>query len=226
MKRKLSHFGRALIYAALSTFAVLSVGGEAWFRPSGYSQLLVRGSSLSTDLVYLVFTSWYVLESYFFLKYRDYEKDAGEALMGLHHLATLSLVSLSWYYEFTRVGTRIMFLHSISDVTLELALEKFKRPQRPLLYTLALSNWFYHRNVDFTFWVIPSCLEEISRYDYQTRGGDRVRAAILVTSLGILSMLHYIWFGVFLYKIFEKPRPRKEKVHPILEDSHAPFASG
>lgn len=68
---------------------------------------------------------YYLMEMAFYLSmtishfFEQRKKDFWEML--IHHIATLGLISLSFYSNFTPIGALIMFCHDIADPWLELA---------------------------------------------------------------------------------------------------------
>ena len=84
--------------------------------------------------------------------------------MYLHHLFTILLMSFSWTVNAIRIGSLVLFVHSLSDVVLLLA-RGFKYMKytttTDALFAVFLVVWIATRVVLFPFWILHSILFRI-----------------------------------------------------------------
>lgn len=126
--------------------------------------------------------------------------------MLLHHVATVGLVSLSYYLGFLRVGSMIMVLHDPSDIILEvtkmLNYAEWERTST-VMFVVFMGSWFLTRLVYFPFWIVWSTSFEVE----QVLGFKPELYTVFNGLLLTLVVLHVYWFAIIcniaLQKVLE-----------------------
>ena len=97
------------------------------------------------------------------LFYDNKRKDFNEQV--IHHIATLSLLVLSYVSQFTRVGALVMLYHDCSDVFLELAklFNYAKIKNLPdVIFGIFMILFFLTRLVFYPRLIYTTCITEIT----------------------------------------------------------------
>lgn len=111
---------KAVCYSALAVWATYTLYGEQW-KYSPFEITLIWKDNITPwqANVYYVLETVYYTGSFFTMFLEERQSDF--SLMILHHITTLSLVSLSYCFNFIRYGVFIMMLHDIGDPFMEVA---------------------------------------------------------------------------------------------------------
>ena len=120
--------------------------------------------------------------------------------MLVHHGATISLLAVSFYYSFLRVGAVIEVLHDACDVWMEAAklcnyagLQGFATA----LFVIFVAAWLLLRMVAFPLVVIRSTSVEAAAvllHGYGSTAANRLIWASFNGLLLVLLALHFYWF--------------------------------
>ncbi|KAI3357613.1 hypothetical protein L3Q82_016030, partial [Scortum barcoo] len=114
------------------------------------------------------------------------------AIMLVHHLATIMLITFSYGNNMIRAGTLVMCVHDASDIFLEAAkLANYAKYQRLCdgLFVVFSISFFLTRLVIYPFWIINSVLFESWEIIGPYRAWWLLNGLLLV-----LQTLHIIWF--------------------------------
>ena len=130
--------------------------------------------------------------------------------MIIHHIATISLLVLSYLACFTRIGTVVLFLHDLSDVFLEAAKclnytskaagRKYFGPISEVVFAVFAITFFITRLVLYPRYVLHSVLwvgPTATIYSQHFAG-----YYIFVVFLVILQFLHIFWFYLIAKMVF------------------------
>lgn len=110
----------------------------------------------------------------------------------VHHMATVGLISISYYFSYSDIGVVIFLLHDASDVITPLlkALGDLRFKIRYAVYVLQLISWFY-----FRLYVLSLVLFESWRVFPMGAAGFHGLQNIMAT---ILLFLHIFWYNLML----------------------------
>ena len=112
--------GAALVLEPLSLLDRLSASGHAW-QYLWWVKVMITSEyfDLLSILVYYMAELSFYFSLGCTLLIDNKRKDFNEQI--IHHVATVSLLSLSYVCNFTRIGTLVMWCHDVSDIFLESA---------------------------------------------------------------------------------------------------------
>lgn len=159
-----------------------------------------------TEVVYLLELSFW-LSCLTFMMVETIRSDSVELL--LHHVATITLISLSYVYNYYRIGLVVMFLHDVGDVFLYSAKALNYLQQQRLTNFLFLSfvvSFVVCRLILFPI-VVGATWGPATGYLGFT--SLLPGCYILPTMLTVLQVLHIMWFGLIarmLYRMFRTHR--------------------
>ena len=160
-------------------------------------------TSLSTSLLYRFAISVYIFHLFSVLFLEEKRRDFWMLLV--HHLTTLTLITMSYTIGFTEMGILILLLHDICDPFLEFGKVCYYLTQR----RDGMTNEFFHVFIDPCFYIfIPTWI--VARLFYYPLRG--IHSLTLVTRktchfpsiafsailLSILLLLNLIWFYMIL----------------------------
>ena len=132
-----------------------------------------------------------------FMSVETVRKDVTE--LCLHHLATITLVSLSYTYNYHRIGLVIMLLHDLADVLLYSA-KVFNYLNKVIitnaLFVAFVLVFFVTRLVIFPN-IIRTAWGPVTGYIPQVSAG-MPGCYILPILLSVLQILHVMWFVLIL----------------------------
>ncbi|GMH56480.1 hypothetical protein TrST_g9029 [Triparma strigata] len=128
--------------------------------------------------------------------------------MFIHHLTTNLLTTLSLYYNFTRVGCYILYIHDITDVPIDVTkMFNFLKLKGPTAVGFCgiVGFWIYWRMYVFGFIIIRSVIFETSHeMFYSITSGSTpyyyTCKTVFLTFLITLYSLHCYWLMCF-YKM-------------------------
>ncbi len=157
---------KALCYSGLYFYSWYCLWDKTWFWHITACWYQYPEHSITDDIrtYYLVEVGFYF--SLLFSQFFDVQRsDFWE--MFAHHMATLSLLGLSWTCNLFRVGTLVIWVHDCADVFLESA-KMFKyvgweRVSDALFYSFAVS-WVVTRLGYFPTWIIYSITVEAGQF--------------------------------------------------------------
>ena len=113
-------------YISLLIFGLIVIPGKHYFYDVSECWTNYPQRDIPTDeFWYYMFEMSYYVSLTISHCFEQRKKDFWEML--IHHFATIGLISLSYYVNFTRIGALIMLCHDIADPWLELAKVNPKR---------------------------------------------------------------------------------------------------
>ncbi|KAK9908166.1 hypothetical protein WJX75_003679 [Coccomyxa subellipsoidea] len=152
-------------------------------------------------LYYAVEGAFYTASVFMLLFWEERRKDFNAML--LHHVATSSLIAVSYFFSYARVGSIVMLLHDPSDIFLEGAkicnYADWDLPATSLFAALLVS-WLALRLVLLPFWVVRSCLFGVQHVLGYLPRYNTVMSAVLC----LLIVLHVYWFSMIARIAWEK----------------------
>ena len=188
---------KAFFYTTMYAYSWAVLWNKEWFWDIKYCWFRYPQHSLPGDiwLYYMIELSfyWSLLISQFFDVQRS---DFWE--MFAHHVATISLLGLSWACNLFRVGSLVLWVHDCADVFLESA-KMFKyigaeKVSDILFYGFAVS-WVVTRLGFFPTWIIYSINVEAGQF-IQYFPAYHVFSGLL----SVLLVLNLFWF-YFIVKV-------------------------
>ncbi len=125
--------------------------------------------------------------------------------MLIHHVATITLLVLSYQCNLLFIGTLITTIHNLSDIFLHCA-KIFGYIQSEICVIICAAllfvSWIYSRLYIFPVYVIYSCIidsQQMVEY-YQIY----YTYCVINTALITLFILHIFWFRIICLSIFRK----------------------
>ena len=200
------------VFVKPKTCTVMTKSSLAWqyLDPDSISASTASyAMPFSTWLLYLTAISAYVFHLFAVLfldeKRRDY------IMMVIHHVVTITLITMSYILQYTEMGLLILFLHEINDILLELSKTcHYLTPRAD-----GKKNQFLHKLVDplvviFALSWIPTRL-----YLYPLRGIHELTKvtrktchfpsiAFAAVLLSILLVLNIIWFFMIIRALINR----------------------
>ena len=117
--------------------------------------------------------------------------------MALHHVVTLSLLWLSWWLNWVRIGSLVLVSHDAADVFLELLKMSAYLELcvgRAVAYVVFLGVWVLTRLLYYPVCVIWPCI-----YGWPAAGGTLYPVYWLLNPLLVaLLVLHAYWFWLIV----------------------------
>lgn len=114
--------------------------------------------------------------------------------MMLHHIITIGLILFSFFNNYARIGTLVLFVHDISDIFGALTKMSMHLSYEIITifnYIMMLVLWAYFRLYVYPFKVINSALKQVP-YPHHEKN------KFLILLMASLVVLHVYWFGTFL----------------------------
>jgi len=191
---------KTLNYLSLSIIGYILLKDEAYFPKSlgGHGDI----EQMWVDLPYQKQTKniyrYYVIAlSYHLHSLIDQFKYYGKPSFGdmmLHHIITIGLILFSFFNNYVRIGTLVLFIHDISDICGSLS--KITLHSKYDLITMTsycglLITWIYFRLCIYPFQVINSALKQVP-YPHHEKN------KFLILLMASLVVLHIYWFSTFL----------------------------
>jgi hypothetical protein len=211
-----------LFYAIWHTMSfvsvILTLLKEEWFMK--YWETWDAGHScygfphhISQDVksVYLLELAFWI-SCLLFLTVETVRKDTFE--MAIHHVATISLIGLSYIFQYIRIGLLVMAIHDIGDIFLYSA--KFfnylnKVVVTNLLFGIFVIVFFISRLVIFPG-VIRVAWGPVTGYIENISWRDHTGSILLPSLLVVLQMLHLMWFALIIRMVVRLLRNEKKQV--------------
>eukprot|EP00727_Mastigamoeba_balamuthi_P006004 m51a1_g2022 putative longevity-assurance family protein (388) ;mRNA; f:1290319-1291757 len=137
---------------------------------------------------------------YFQLLHKERRRDFLE--MMVHHIVTVLLITLSYVYGYTRIGTLVLLVHDFSDVFICLA--RAANECTPdwvvaLSFVLLNASWVYLRLFCYPFMLVWSAtFRAVPIVNAQGFEGHNAGYWPFNVLLWVLYVLHLFWFAMFL----------------------------
>mmetsp|Transcript_14935 Transcript_14935/g.22474 ORF Transcript_14935/g.22474 Transcript_14935/m.22474 type:complete len:278 (-) Transcript_14935:138-971(-) len=142
---------------------------------------------------------------------KDSSDSKRDTKMIAHHIASAVLCWASWLSSYTRIGSLVMVLHDVSDIPLDLVrifgLFKWKGMQIASML-VTLGTWAYWRLWYFPFVVLYTIAVESKSLHFESAcvPGNCTweecvyERMIFLVLLGVLQILHVIWYVMMIQK--------------------------
>merc|ERR1719495_1937750 len=94
-------------------------------------------------------------------------KRADDLQMTIHHLVTLSLLTMSWWINQIRIGSVVLVLHDFGDIWLQLGkMARYVRAEKccDAAFTMLAISWLVTRLVIFPLYPVYSVAFEAKTY--------------------------------------------------------------
>lgn len=180
-------------------------GNQAW--PDQKIKFKLKG-------LYMYTAGFYAYSIFALIFWETRRSDFGVSMS--HHVATLTLIVLSYILRFARVGSVVLALHDASDVFLELGkMSKYGGAENlaSFSFILFVLSWIILRLIYYPFWILWSTSYEV----ILTLDKDRHRVDgplyyyIFNSLLYCLLVLHIYWW-VLIYRMLVKQIQARGKV--------------
>lgn len=149
---------------------------------------------------YYMLSLGYALQSLVYLIARKHRRDFLE--MALHHILEIALISYSYLYGYSRIGTLVLIVHDVGDILINItrAINDARYTKTTVcLFASLLVSWIYFRLWLFPCYIIHSTMMEA--YDFvKTSSKDLKNEGFWFFNfmLCALLVLHVFWFIMFL----------------------------
>eukprot|EP00039_Didymoeca_costata_P032953 m.40076 g.40076 ORF g.40076 m.40076 type:complete len:405 (+) comp9622_c0_seq1:162-1376(+) len=196
-------FWRFLAYLCFSIYGTNTLWDKPWFSNPSESWTKFPLQIVDDECVYYY---WFALSFYMSLMITVFmdvkRKDFVE--MFVHHIATLSLLILSYVTNYIRIGTLILLVHDVSDVFLEGAkLVNYVKGSHiicDILFAIFACVFFLTRLVAFPFFILRPVLVDPHAFTYK---GVWLAYAVFRIALLTLQLLHVMWFRIIARMIYK-----------------------
>lgn len=186
---------RFLFYLSAFWSGLYILWDKPWFWDTKHCWYGYPTQQVSADVwwYYMIEMAFYwslVLSLFMDTKRKDFVE------MIVHHIATLTLMSMSWSANMVRVGTLVLCVHDAVDYILEFAkLAKYCKYNRVCdgLFIVFTIVWFLTRLLIYPFRILWSTLFEAT-----TIVGMAPVYYVYNGLLCILQVLHVLWFCMIL----------------------------
>lgn len=165
----------------------------------------------SADAIYLLELSFWV-SCLFFMAVETVRKDFVELLV--HHIATITLISLSYTYGYYRIGLVVMAIHDVGDIFLysaKLCNYLELKTLTNILFVIFVLVFFVSRLVIFPLVIRVSwgpLTGDLPQFDYRFARGS----LILPSMLTVLQGLHCMWFGLIVKMVWKMAHTENKQV--------------
>ena len=198
------------VWHTISFFLVTQqIFGESWCQPMleswdfrwtlyGYPHTMPE----SAKAVYLLELGFWV-SCLLFMAVESLRKDFIELMV--HHIATITLISLSYVYGYYRIGLLVMAVHDVADIFLysaKICHYLDLKLSTNVLFVKFVIVFFISRLLVFPFVIRVSWgpfAGDFPEFDYREYGGS----LILPSMLSVLQGLHCMWFYLILKMLWK-----------------------
>lgn len=154
--------------------------------------------------------------------------------MCIHHIVTNLLVIGSSFFRFTRVGSMVFLVHDISDIPVDLSkLANFLKwkATTAICFASMVVTWMLTRLATLPFVIYRAVLTDswlVCQNGFIPPIYHVLYQPIFVVLIGLLILLHFIWFSMFLrmgYVLISKGEAHDLSEHKKGETSHTATAA-
>ncbi|XP_029652332.1 ceramide synthase 5-like [Octopus sinensis] len=190
-----------LFYTSACIYGIIILWDKHWVW---HTEDCWRGwpnHNVGTDLYYyylfeLAFYGSLILSLLMDIKRKDLK------VMIIHHVATIILLSMSWFLNFVRIGSLTLIVHDIVDPSLVAAkMAKYSKKQTlcEIVFGVFAALWMISRLGIYPFWVLRSVYFEI--HDHVASFPSFI---VFASLLFILQILHIVWTYMIIRIAFQK----------------------
>jgi hypothetical protein len=186
---------RFLFYFVSFWGGVYTLWDKSWFKDTKHCWYGYPKQHVTADIwwYYMLELSFYwslVLSLFMDTRRKDFTE------MIVHHISTITLMSMSWSANMVRVGTLVLCVHDAVDYIMEFGkLTKYCKYHRfaDAVFVLFTIVWLLTRLTIYPFWILRSTLFEAT-----TIVGMAPIYYAYNGLLCILQVLHIFWFYIIL----------------------------
>ncbi|WUR03960.1 ceramide synthase [Vairimorpha necatrix] len=207
---------KIFFYGFVSIYGYFVLNYEPWSKDTNQYHLTFGPETypLKIYFYYIVEFSFYLTEFLYLLSSYD-SKDRYQLI--IHHIVTISLITLSFCKDYARVGIVVMGLHDVADPFLECS--------KLLVY---MNNTLY-ANIGFAMFTAVFILSRIFFYPYwilyptyqYLKKAYTLDAFLCACCLFILYILHWYWTFMILKtfrNIFVKKEYKDARSKSVIND--------
>ncbi|KAK8967730.1 hypothetical protein KSP40_PGU013983 [Platanthera guangdongensis] len=179
---------------------------------------------LKLKAVYMYAAGFYTYSIFALLFWETRRSDYGVSMS--HHVATASLIILSYIFRFARVGSVVLAIHDASDVFLEMGkMSRYSDSEwlAAISFILFAASWVVLRLIYFPLWIIWSTSYEVAlTLDKEKHKVDGpIYYYVFNTLLIALLVLHIYWW-VLIFRMIVKQIAAKGHIgDDVRSDSEA-----
>uniref|UniRef100_A0A2N9GSQ9 TLC domain-containing protein n=1 Tax=Fagus sylvatica TaxID=28930 RepID=A0A2N9GSQ9_FAGSY len=143
---------KCIYYLSAEIFALSVTFNEAWFTNTIYFWV-----GPGNQVLYMFGAGFYTYSIFALIFWETRRSDFGVSMS--HHVATLTLIVLSYIFRFARIGSVVLAIHDASDVFLEVGkMSKYSGAERiaSFAFVMFVLSWILLRLMYYPFWVLWS----------------------------------------------------------------------
>lgn len=204
---------KCIYYLSAEIFALSVTYNEAWFTNTIYFWVGPGNQvwpdqkiKLKLKVLYMFGAGFYTYSIFALIFWETRRSDFGVSMS--HHVATLTLIVLSYIFRFARIGSVVLAIHDASDVFLEVGkMSKYSGAERiaSFAFVMFVLSWILLRLMYYPFWVLWSTSYEVTlTLDKEKHPVDGpIYYYVFNTLLFSLLVLHIYWW-VLMYRMLVK----------------------
>ncbi|KAK9277810.1 hypothetical protein L1049_027366 [Liquidambar formosana] len=188
-------------------------GDQVW--PDQKIKLKLKG-------VYMYAAGFFTYSIFALIFWETRRSDFGVSMA--HHVATVSLILLSYIFRFARVGSVVLALHDASDVLLEIAkMSKYCGCEwiASFIFVIFVFSWTILRIIYYPFWILWSTSYEVlltlDKEKHMVDGS--IYYYLFNTLLFCLLILHIYWWILMVRMVMQQIRARGKISDDVRSDS-------
>lgn len=189
---------RLVMYIMFALYGIFTLLSEDWiFSPFKTSLTWEKNNIPAKITVYYYLEAAFYVSSTFFIFVDPKQKDFMQMLV--HHLITITLISLSYGRNILRYGTVIMLVHDISDPFMECAKVLFYLKYMKMSYVLFFcfaGVFTFFRCIIFPFFIVFPAVTYTWLY------GLNGTFVICDSCMILLVILNFIWLSYILQMVY------------------------
>jgi len=191
-----------LYYLITFFWGLFLLWDKEWFWDSAHFWIdLVHHPMPDNIKIYYLSQLAFYICALFFLHNNTREKHKDRLILFIHHVTTIGLVSLSYYFWYWRVGTVVFLLHDFSDIFLE-SCKIFHYIDQDFIghfdFVIFTISFFICRIVLYPHRILGSVLFESFTI---VREPNYKHWYLFVALLGMLQVMNLMWFVMIIQTI-------------------------
>eukprot|EP00268_Persea_americana_P048037 TRINITY_DN5045_c0_g1_i1.p1 TRINITY_DN5045_c0_g1~~TRINITY_DN5045_c0_g1_i1.p1 ORF type:complete len:308 (-),score=43.24 TRINITY_DN5045_c0_g1_i1:986-1909(-) len=234
-RRKVNKFKESawkFVYFLSAEILALSVTyDEPWFRNTkcfwvgpGEQVWPDQKTKLKLKGLYMYAAGFYTYSIFALIFWETRRSDFGVS-MG-HHVATLSLIVLSYIFRFARAGSIVLALHDASDVFIETGkMSKYSGYEwfASFSFIMFVASWMILRLTYYPFWILRSTsyevLLDLDKEKHKVDGP--IYYYLFNTLLFCLLVLHIYWWVLMCRMLANQIKARGQLGDDVRSDSES-----
>ncbi|KAF9623544.1 hypothetical protein IFM89_003334, partial [Coptis chinensis] len=238
-RKKLNKFKesawKCVYYLSAEVLALYVTYDEPWFTNTKYFWI-GPGDQIWPDQkmklklkgVYMYVAGFYTYSMFALVFWETRRSDFGVSMS--HHVATFTLIVLSYIFRFARVGSVVLAIHDASDVFLEVGkMSKYSGWERLASFSFVLFalSWVILRLIYYPFWILWSTSYEVlltlDTEKHQVDGP--IYYYIFNTLLFCLLVLHIYWWVLIFRMLVKQVQARGQLSEDVRSDQRSAHKS-